>query len=113
MTPDLISLGKSMGNGHPVAGLVVRSELAEVFGARTRYFNTFGGNPVSSTVGLAVLDVLEEEDLQANAMRVGEQLRQGLCELAKAHPVLGDVRGRGLFLGRRRGTRGLGFRPGS
>ena len=99
VTPDLISLGKSMGNGHPVAGLIVRLELAEAFGARTRYFNTFGGNPVSSAVGLAVLDVLEEEGLQANASRVGERLQQGLRELAKAHPALGDIRGRGLFVG--------------
>ncbi|MXQ10781.1 aspartate aminotransferase family protein [Microvirga makkahensis] len=99
IVPDLVSLGKPMGNGHPVAGLVARPEVLSTFGARMRYFNTFGGNPVSCAAGMAVLDVIEGEALLGNARRTGEYLRTGLDELAARHALIGDVRAAGLFVG--------------
>jgi len=97
--PDLVSLGKPMGNGHPVAGLVGRPELFAEFGRRQRYFNTFGGNPVSCRAAHAVLQVLRREALQQNAQLTGALLREGLQKLAARYPVIGDVRGDGLFIG--------------
>ncbi|SEM46436.1 4-aminobutyrate aminotransferase [Pseudomonas sp. ok272] len=97
--PDLVTLGKPMGNGHPVAGVVGRSALFDQFGRQQRYFNTYGGNPVSCSAAQAVLRVLREEDLQANARDVGAYLRQGLLQLAERYEVIGDVRGAGLFIG--------------
>jgi 4-aminobutyrate aminotransferase-like enzyme len=96
--PDIVTMGKPMGNGHPLAGVVVRGNVVEEFGKSGRYFNTFGGNPVSTAAGLAVLDVLEREDLQANALDVGEYLVDGLWRLAERHEIIGDVRGSGFFL---------------
>jgi 4-aminobutyrate aminotransferase-like enzyme len=97
--PDLATMGKPMGNGHPVAGIAARADLVDAFGARTRYFNTFGGNPVSCAVGLAVLDVLERERLIENARSVGNYLLENLWELHQRYEVIGDVRGTGLFIG--------------
>ena len=97
--PDIVTMGKPMGNGHPLAGVVTRSGIVEEFAARGRYFNTFGGNPVSCAAGLAVLDVLEQEGLQANALDVGQYLVDGLRSLAQRHEAIGDVRGTGFFLG--------------
>lgn len=97
--PDLVTLGKPMGNGHPVAGVVGRSALFDQFGRQQRYFNTYGGNPVSCSAAQAVLRVLREEDLQANARDVGDYLKHGLLELAQRHELIGDVRGEGLFIG--------------
>lgn len=99
VVPDVVTIGKPMGNGHPVAAVVTTSEVAERFDTGMEYFNTFAGSPVSCRVGSAVLDVIEEEGLQERALRVGDRLEEGLGELAERHPVLGDVRGRGLFLG--------------
>ncbi|MBU9852337.1 aspartate aminotransferase family protein [Rahnella aceris] len=99
VTPDLVSLGKPMGNGHPVAGLVGRPELFAEFGRRQRYFNTFGGNPVSCRAAHAVLQILRREELQQNAQMTGAILREGLQKLAQRCPVIGDVRGDGLFIG--------------
>ena len=99
LEPDIVTSGKPMGNGHPLAVTVARRELVEQFASESGYFNTFGGNPVSAAAGLAVLDVLEDEDLQANALSVGAHLRGGLEALAKRHEIIGDVRGHGLFLG--------------
>jgi 4-aminobutyrate aminotransferase-like enzyme/Ser/Thr protein kinase RdoA (MazF antagonist) len=99
LVPDIATMGKPLGNGHPLAAVVTRHELLERFGATTRYFNTFGGNPVSSAVGLAVLEVIAEEHLQQNAQDVGTYLRTGLQGLARRHPLIGDVRGSGLFVG--------------
>ncbi len=99
VTPDLVSLGKPMGNGHPVAGLVGRPELFAEFGRRQRYFNTFGGNPVSCRAAHAVLQILRREELQQNAQMTGAILREGLQKLAQRYPVIGDVRGDGLFIG--------------
>ena len=97
--PDIVTMGKPMGNGHPLAGLAIRPELLERFGRRARYFNTFGGNPVSAAAGLAVLDVLRDEALPANAARVGAHLLAGLGALAARHAILGDIRGAGLSIG--------------
>lgn len=99
LIPDMVTLGKPMGNGHPIAALVMRHDVVENFGKKSRYFNTFGGNPVSCAVGMAVLDVLEEESLQQSAKDVGVYFRQGLITLSKQHSSIGDVRGAGLFIG--------------
>jgi 4-aminobutyrate aminotransferase-like enzyme len=99
VAPDMVSLGKPMGNGHPIAGLVLRHEIIDSFGRNSRYFNTFGGNPVSCAAGMAVLDVIEEQSLQQSAKAVGEHLRANLRKLAAKHPDIADVRGAGLFIG--------------
>ena len=98
LVPDIVTMGKPMGAGHPIAGVAVRPAVVEKFG-RTRYFNTFGGNPVSAAVGLAVLDVIRHEGLKENARMVGQYLRDALCVLARRHDLIGDVRGAGLFIG--------------
>ena len=97
--PDIVTMGKPIGNGHPLACVVTTRAIAESFQTGTEYFNTFGGNPVSCAIGLSVLDVIEDEKLQANAHVQGERLLNGLRELQAEHPIIGDVRGRGLFLG--------------
>ncbi|HMC43925.1 MAG TPA: aspartate aminotransferase family protein [Caballeronia sp.] len=99
VSPDIVSMGKPMGNGHPLAGIVAKPELLERFGRESRYFNTFGGNPVSAAAGLAVLDVVRDEQLLDNAQRVGAYLRSKLLELKDRHEVIGDVRGAGFFIG--------------
>jgi len=99
VVPDICSLGKPMGNGHPVAGVVCRDDIGNHFRDGIMYFNTFGGNPVSSAVALAVLDVIQEEGLVENALETGRYVRQGLEELASRYPVMDDVRGSGLFFG--------------
>ncbi len=98
VVPDIVTMGKPMGNGHPLAATVARRDLLERFASKTGYFNTFGGNPVSAAAGLAVLEVLQRDQLQANALAVGEYLKNGLATLASQHALLGDVRGHGLFL---------------
>jgi 4-aminobutyrate aminotransferase-like enzyme len=95
--PDIVTLGKPMGNGHPLAGVIARSDLVNAFAGRNMYFNTFGGNPVSSAVGMAVLDVLEDERLLENAVSVGNYTLGRLKKLADRHALIGDVRGAGLF----------------
>ncbi|RKK05809.1 aminotransferase class III-fold pyridoxal phosphate-dependent enzyme [Pseudoroseomonas wenyumeiae] len=97
--PDMVTMGKPMGNGHPIAAMVARPEILERFGERTRYFNTFGGNPVSCAVGQAVLEVIENEGIVENARDVGAYLREGLRSLAQRHEAIGDIRGAGLFIG--------------
>lgn len=99
VVPDIVTMGKPIGNGHPLGAVVTTREIAEAFDSGMEYFNTFGGNPVSCAAGLAVLDVVEEESLQEHALRVGAHLKSRLAGLQERHPVLGDVRGRGLFLG--------------
>jgi 4-aminobutyrate aminotransferase-like enzyme len=99
VVPDIVTLGKPMGAGHPMAGVVAGPELIAVFGKRSRYFNTFGGNPVSCAVGMAVLDVIEDEDLMTNAAETGEHLKRGLRAIASRCERIGDVRGAGLFIG--------------
>jgi len=97
--PDIVTLGKPMANGHPVGAVVTTPEIASSFHTGMEYFNTFGGNPVSCAIGMAVLDVLEEEGLQENAREVGGYLLERLTEVRHKHPVVGDVRGIGLFIG--------------
>lgn len=97
VVPDLVTLGKPMGNGHPLAGVIGRRDLLEPFTREHMYFNTFGGNPVSAAVGMAVLDVLEKEGLIAHARDVGDYTRGRLAELGRRHGIIGDVRGSGLF----------------
>ncbi len=99
VVPDIVTLGKPIGNGHPLAAVVTTREIAESFANGMEYFNTFGGNPVSCAIGMAVLDVIEDEGLQANALEVGTYLKQALQKLAERYDVIGDVRGRGLFIG--------------
>uniref|UniRef100_A0A3P8P2Y4 5-phosphohydroxy-L-lysine phospho-lyase n=1 Tax=Astatotilapia calliptera TaxID=8154 RepID=A0A3P8P2Y4_ASTCA len=98
--PDIVTMGKPMGNGHPLACVATTAEIAGAFTANgVEYFNTFGGTPVSCAVGLAVLDVIVEEDLRGNAVRVGAHLKDLLTKLKARHEIIGDVRGVGLFLG--------------
>ena len=113
LVPDLVTLGKPMGNGHPVAGMVARPELLAEFGKRTRYFNTFGGNTVSSAVGLAVLEVIRDENICENARDTGVHLMAGLRDLAVAHRLIGDVRGAGLYIGVELVRNGESKRPAS
>lgn len=99
VVPDLVVMGKPLGNGHPLGAVVARREIAESFDNGMEYFSTFGGNQVSCAIGLAVLDVLRDEGLQARARRVGEYLLTGLRPLVDRYDLVGDVRGSGLFLG--------------
>ncbi|TNF11940.1 MAG: aminotransferase class III-fold pyridoxal phosphate-dependent enzyme [Rhodobacteraceae bacterium] len=96
-TPDAVTMGKPMGNGHPVAGLVAAPQVMAAFRETFGYFNTFGGNPVSVAAAMEVLRVIEDEGLQENAAEVGAYLLDGLRELS--HPLIADTRGLGLFLG--------------
>jgi 4-aminobutyrate aminotransferase-like enzyme/Ser/Thr protein kinase RdoA (MazF antagonist) len=97
--PDIVVLGKPIGNGFPLAAVITTTEVAASFDNGMEFFSTFGGNPVSCAAGLAVLDVLEEERLQERALRVGGYLKNSLHVLQKKFPIIGDVRGSGLFLG--------------
>jgi alanine-glyoxylate transaminase/(R)-3-amino-2-methylpropionate-pyruvate transaminase len=98
VTPDIVTMAKGIGNGAPLAAVTTRREIAEALTRRT-HFNTFGGNPVSMAAGLAVLDVIDEEQLQENARVVGGRFLQGLRRLQDRHAMIGDVRGMGLMLG--------------
>lgn len=97
--PDVVTLGKPMANGHPVGGVVANADTLNAFRKSFRYFNTFGGNPVSCAAALAVLDVIEDEGLMENARAVGAYAQDGLKRLSKKHGIIGDVRGCGLFFG--------------
>jgi 4-aminobutyrate aminotransferase-like enzyme len=99
LQPDIVTLGKPMGNGYPIGAVIMRPEILDALREREGYFNTFAGSPVAAAVGNAVLDVIEQEGLLANAARVGQHLRQGLAALAARRPALGTVRGAGLFIG--------------
>jgi 4-aminobutyrate aminotransferase-like enzyme/Ser/Thr protein kinase RdoA (MazF antagonist) len=99
VVPDIVTVGKPMGNGHPIGAVITTPEIAESFDNGMEFFSTYGGNPVSSAIGLAVLDVLEEERLQDKAAVLGGTLKGSLASLAMRHEVVGDIRGRGLFLG--------------
>ncbi|BBB98331.1 MULTISPECIES: aspartate aminotransferase family protein [Bradyrhizobium] len=99
VVPDIVTMGKPMGNGFPMGGVAMRAALLDGFAAEVKYFNTFGGNPVAAAAGLAVLDVIEDEGLMQNAGEVGRHLMDGLREIGNRHMTIGDVRGAGLFIG--------------
>ena len=98
VTPDIVVMGKPMGNGHPMGAVFTTKEVASAFG-EMEFFSTFGGNPVSCAIGSAVLDVIEQEKLMEGASSLGKRLMDGLNSLMDSHQIVGDVRGRGLFLG--------------
>lgn len=99
VVPDILVLGKPVGNGHPIGAVITTREIADSFDNGMEFFSTFGGNNVSCAIGLAVLEVVQEEKLQLHALEVGEQLLNGLRELQQQHEIVADVRGSGLFLG--------------
>ncbi len=99
VVPDIVALGKPMGNGYPMGGVVIRPDLLAEFGSQNGYFNTFGGTPVAAAAGMAVLDAIASEGLQENAKTTGAYLLDGLKAVAAGAPVVGDVRGCGLYLG--------------
>jgi hypothetical protein len=99
VVPDIVTLGKPIGNGHPMAAVITTPEIARAFANGMEFFSSFGGNPVSAAAGMAVLDVIEQEDLQAKALVTGNYLRKRLETLAQRFEIIGDVRGEGLFLG--------------
>ncbi len=99
VVPDIVTMGKPIGNGHPLGAVVTTAEIASAFADGMEYFNTFGGNPVSCAVGMAVLDVMEDEHLQERARRVGGSLLARLRDLMAKRRLIGDVRGAGLFIG--------------
>ncbi|KAB1157372.1 aminotransferase class III-fold pyridoxal phosphate-dependent enzyme [Tenacibaculum aiptasiae] len=97
--PDIVTIGKPLGNGHPLAAVACTQEVANKFANGMEYFNTFGGNPVSCAIGTEVLRTVKREKLQENSLNVGNYLKEELKKLAKEFPIIGDVRGQGLFLG--------------
>jgi len=97
MVPDIVTMGKPMGNGHPLAGVVTTAPLMEDFTSQNMYFNTFGGNEVSAAVGHAVLNVLRDEKLLENALTIGEYVLSGMRRLQQRYSIIGDVRGQGMF----------------
>ena len=99
VVPDIVTIGKPLGNGHPIAAIACTKEVAEKFANGMEFFNTFGGNPVSCAIATEVLREVKREKLQENALAIGEYLKSGLKELSKKFPIIGDVRGQGLFLG--------------
>jgi 4-aminobutyrate aminotransferase-like enzyme/Ser/Thr protein kinase RdoA (MazF antagonist) len=99
VVPDIVVMGKPIGNGHPMGAVVTTAEIAASFANGMEFFATFGGNPVSCAIGMAVLDVIRDEGLQQNALELGTRLREGLSRLGPKHSLIGDVRGTGLFLG--------------
>ncbi|GAB3035321.1 aminotransferase class III-fold pyridoxal phosphate-dependent enzyme [Bowmanella dokdonensis] len=99
VVPDIVTLGKPIGNGHPMAAVITTRKVADAFVTGMEYFNTFGGNPVSCAIGQAVLEVIEEQQLQAHARRTGDYLQSKLKEMAHEFELIGDVRGLGLFIG--------------
>ena len=99
VVPDIVVMGKPMGNGHPLGAVVTTRRIAEAFDNGMEFFSTFGGNPVSCACGLAVLEVIETEGLQERARVLGDRFLAGLRDLMTRHPLIGDVRGTGLFIG--------------
>lgn len=97
--PDIVTMGKPMGNGYPVAAMVTREEILADFGARSRYFNTFGGSSAAMAAAGAVLDVIEAEKLMENAAETGEALRKAIEGLSDKYPIIAEVRGAGMFIG--------------
>jgi 4-aminobutyrate aminotransferase-like enzyme len=99
VVPDIVTMGKPMGNGHPLGAVVTTPEIAAAFDNGMEYFNTFGGNPVSCAIGLEVLSIMQEEDMQRKARDIGAYWVKRLADVAVTFPIIGQVRGSGLFLG--------------
>lgn len=99
VVPDIVTIGKPLGNGHPIAAVACTQEVADKFANGMEYFNTFGGNPVSCVIATEVLRTVKRDKLQENALNVGEYLKSELTKLSKDFPIIGDVRGQGFFLG--------------
>ena len=99
VVPDIVTMGKPLGNGHPIAAVVTTRAIADAFDTGMKYFNTFGGNPVSCAVGETVLDIVEGDGLQARAAEIGAYFKSELESLKAQHALIGDVRGHGLYLG--------------
>ena len=99
VVPDIVVMGKPIGNGHPMAAVVTTREIADSFANGMEFFSTFGGNPVSCAIGMAVLDVIQDEQLQEHALELGNDFIDGLRGLMLQHEIIGDVRGAGLFIG--------------
>ena len=99
VVPDIVTMGKPIGNGHPLGAVVTTREIADAFNNGMEYFNTFGGNPVSCAIGLEVLNVIQDEQLQQNALEVGNYWKAQLHQLQERYPIIGHIRGYGLFLG--------------
>lgn len=99
VVPDIVVMGKPIGNGHPMSAVVTRKEIADKFANGMEFFATFGGNPVSCAIGTAVLEVIEQENLQDHARKIGQYLLEGMAPLKKKHKLIGDIRGIGLFIG--------------
>lgn len=96
--PDIVTMAKGIGNGCPLGAVVTTPKIAQSLVGKV-HFNTFGGNPVVSAIGKAVLEVIEKENLQANSLKMGQRMRAGLDKLKARHPIIGDIRGQGLLLG--------------
>ena len=99
VVPDIVTLGKPIGNGHPLGAVITTQKIAKEFANGMEYFNTFGGNQVSCSVVMVVLEIMENEGLQQNALETGSWLKEKLGMLKNVFPLIGDVRGEGLFLG--------------
>jgi 4-aminobutyrate aminotransferase-like enzyme len=99
IAPDIVTMGKPMGNGFPVAAVAIAPEVVKDFGRDTRYFNTFGGNTVAIAAAQAVLNVIRDEKLTENANNVGKIIRDGFADMARRRERIGDVRGAGLYVG--------------
>ena len=99
VVPDIVTIGKPLGNGHPIAAVACTQEVANAFANGMEFFNTFGGNPVSCAIATEVIRTVKREKLQEHALQVGEYLKDELKKLAQDFPIIGDVRGQGLFLG--------------
>jgi len=97
--PDIVTLGKPIGNGHPLGAVATTQKVADAFTNGMEYYNTFGGNPVSCAIGIEVLNIIKEEGLQQNALNIGQYFKEELDKLRLEHTLIGDVRGHGLFLG--------------
>ena len=99
VVPDVVVLGKPIGNGHPIGAVITTPAIADSFANGMEFFSTFGGNNVSCAIGMKVLEIVQEENLQSHALQVGERLLTGLRDLQRRHEVIADVRGSGFFLG--------------
>jgi 4-aminobutyrate aminotransferase-like enzyme len=99
VVPDIVSIAKSTGNGYPLGAVITSRAIAEAFSSQGYFFSSTGGSPLSCAIGVTVLDVLRDEDLQGNAARVGDHLKAALTALRDKHPIIGTVHGMGLYLG--------------